>query len=571
LPNSSSASTAAAAPRPARSTPSRLAGAGWGLALLAAAALATGLLYGHTIGYGFHYDDYAFMRPHTAREVLASFRGSWDRTGIMVPFYRPLTVALHAVRFDLFGLDADAHHRVSLILFSLAASLAGLFAARATGRPVHGLVTTALFVCHPSMVYAQVAWITNQMHLASSVVALGALAWWIGAAAGRTLAWWLPLMGLGVAAFLFKEDGIILLPLLVVLHVLRRGIVDAALPMPPRAFLLGAVAVPIALVWLRAQALGELGGYGRPDAAQAWANFTLGLERVFLLLPAHRPWQPAASGFAAALLLGGAAAWRWASPGVRYLMAAGAATALAFNLPFVFVTKNEQMHMVAAGAALMWGGCAAGVLQALRTPALRVVSALVLAAGILACASVARHISKDFEPYGPIVLASDQIVRGWAAVPAEIRDYLARKAEPGAAGALPANPVRALALVAYGLHSDETSPDGVHYRWMAGPRAEFFVAREVRSLTLPLRHEAGAFGEPAAASITAGGRQLDALTFEDGRWRYSTLSLAGAPSGRGPMRRVILDIPHAWIPAERIPGSTDTRVLGLQVGVPELR
>jgi hypothetical protein len=421
------------------------------VALVAAAA--TSLLYRHTIGYGFHYDDYAFMRPHTWQEIMAAFRGSWDQTGIMVPFYRPLTVALHAARFELFGLDADTHHRVSLGLFALAATLAGVFAARVSGLVGAGLVTTALFVTHPSMVYAQVAWITNQMHLATSVVVLGAMTWWGFVAARRSVGWWLPLVALGVIAFLFKEDGIMLLPLLVVLHVLRRAIVERELPAPPRAFLLCAILIPVGLFWLRGEALGELGGYGRPTAERAWANYTLGLERVFRLLPAHRPWQSAASAFVSALALTGVLAWRSASPGTRFLIAGGAATALAFNLPFVFVTKHEQMHLVAAGAALMLGGCATAVVQGLRWRALQAAAAAVLAAGTLACAAVARHVSTDFAPYGSIVLAGDEIVRGWAAVPREIRDYLARKTEPGAAAHLPANPARALPIVVYGLHS----------------------------------------------------------------------------------------------------------------------
>ena len=43
----------------------------------------------------------------------------------MVKFYRPLTIVLHAIRFELFGLNAVAHHAMSLALFALAAGLVG--------------------------------------------------------------------------------------------------------------------------------------------------------------------------------------------------------------------------------------------------------------------------------------------------------------------------------------------------------------------------------------------------------------------------------------------------------------
>ena len=88
--------------------------------------VATWLVHRETLHYGFEYDDYYFLRPHTLAEVLAAFHGPWDLGGVMVKFYRPLTVVLHAVRFELFGLNAPAHHAVSLTLFAVAASLDGL-------------------------------------------------------------------------------------------------------------------------------------------------------------------------------------------------------------------------------------------------------------------------------------------------------------------------------------------------------------------------------------------------------------------------------------------------------------
>lgn len=101
------------------------------LAVLAAGA--TILLYSHTLDYGFNYDDYVLVRPHGRAEVRGSFHGSWDTTGVMVPFYRPLTVAFHAVRFELLGLDARRHHALSLTLFACCAALVGWLALRITG------------------------------------------------------------------------------------------------------------------------------------------------------------------------------------------------------------------------------------------------------------------------------------------------------------------------------------------------------------------------------------------------------------------------------------------------------
>jgi hypothetical protein len=153
----------------------------------ALAVAATVLLYRPTLEYGFHYDDYHFIRPYSAGELRAAFRGPWDSSGIELPFYRPLTVAFYAARFEWFGLEARAHHALSLALFSLAALLLGTFVSGVSRRRWTGTLAVLLFVAHPSMPYALAAWITNQMHLVETIVVLLALVWW----------WWVARMAGG--------------------------------------------------------------------------------------------------------------------------------------------------------------------------------------------------------------------------------------------------------------------------------------------------------------------------------------------------------------------------------------
>ena len=111
------------------------------------------------------------------------------------------------------------------------------------------------------------------------------------------------------------------------------------------------------------------------------------------------------------------------------------AIAVLFNLPFAFVTKAEQMYLVGIGAALTLTGAALGMLDlAARARAPRAstlaVTALLLG-GLASFVAVARDITRDFEPFGPVVLAHDDLVRTWGPVPPELRDYLALKREPG--------------------------------------------------------------------------------------------------------------------------------------------
>lgn len=546
--------------------------AAWAALIMVAAATATYLTHGHTLSYGFHYDDYHFVRPYQADEVRAAFHGPWDSAGIERPFYRPLTVAFYAARFEWLGIDADAHHVLSLALFAGAAAMLGGLTWRLTVRPAAGMLATLFFVSHPSMPYALVAWITNQMHLLATLIVLAALSWW-HVCRTRTLASWLPLLPAAAAAFMVKEDGIMLLPAIVAFHALRRRLLDPALQPVPRWFLAAAVLTVAALVLLRSSALQDApGAFGPLDPATAWSNFWIGLDRVARLVPADRPWQAAASAFATLLPLGALLARKRASAEARYCMAAGAAMALLFNLPFVFITKAEQMHLVTTGMVLLLTGSAVALWEAARPSVARAALAVALVTGLMAFVAVTRHISTDFAPFGPVVLSADTIVSGWASVPAELRNYLEEKRQAGAVRRVPANPAAAVPLVAFGLRPWENGPDGTRYRWMSGSRVDILVAADAGELTIPIRHEAGAFGEAAGVRIAANGRPADRLLLEDGNWRTSRLPLRreDVPRARR-MHRIVIAIDRAWVPAEIIPGSTDTRTLGLQIGEMRVR
>jgi hypothetical protein len=534
------------------------------------AASATWLVHRETLHYGFDYDDYHFLRPYTPAEVLATFHGPWDLTGIEVRFYRPLTVVLYAVRFRLFGLNATAHHAVSLTLFAVVASLTGWLAYRLTTRASAAAVAVLLVVAHPAMPYSLVAWVTNQMHLAQTLVVLSAFLWW-HAVRARALVWWLPLLVFGIAAFMVKEDGLMLLPAVLTVHAITRRVAEPGLQPAPLAFVGAAGLLVVGLLAWRSTALGELGGYGRPTYHAAWVNFTRGLTGVFRLVPADRPWQPVASWFATLLPIVALVAWPWISRGARVCLLAGGAIAFLFNLPFIFVTKAEQMYLVGVGAAITLVGASLGMLDLAARARARRASTLVASAMLLGClasfVAVARDVTRDFEPFGPIVLAHDDLVRTWGPVPPELHDYLALKREPGAAGRVSPNPLDELSHVTFGVYGRETSPDGTRYMWMNSARAEIHVRGSARSVTIPLRHPIEAFREPTRARIDADGRRADDLALATPEWRMSTLSLrpADVPSVSG-MHRIRIEIDHAWRPSEVIPHSTDERVLALQIG-----
>jgi hypothetical protein len=546
------------------------------LVVILIACAGTWSVYRETLQYGFDYDDYHTIRPYSQQEILATFHGPWDAHGeVMAPFYRPLTVAFHALRFELFGLNSTAHHAMSLALFAIGAALMAWLVFRFTNRATAAVLGMLVFISHPAMPYSAVAWITNQMHLLQTLVVFGALVWW-DAVRARGLWWWLPLLLFGAASFLIKEDGVMLLHAIIFLHALRRRVAERNLRSVPWGFVALAGLLILALMIVRFYSLRGLGGYGPTSWAAAWPRVVGSLDGVFRLVPADRPWQPLASWFATVLPFLALVAWRWISPGARLCLASGAAIAVAFALPFVFASKAEQLYLVGLGASLVLTGASMAMVElAGRMPAPRTVSAVAVAAvatGLVSFVVVTRDITRDFEPFGPIVLARDDTVRTWWSVPPELREYLARKREPGSAERMSANPIDELSQVSFGFWVREVSPTGTPYLWMTEPQVEIQVGASARQVSVPIRHEIGAFREPARAFIVANGRFVEDLRLDNADWRTVSIALRQrGVAGIARMHRIKIAIDRVWRPSDVIPGSTDTRVLGLQVGTLQVR
>jgi hypothetical protein len=534
------------------------------------AALLVLLVHGMTLRYGFDYDDYHSIRPHSVAEVKQTFSGTWDATGIEVKFFRPLTVVLYALRFHFFGLNSEAYHALSLVMFCLAAVLFGLLARAFFDSMSAGTWAIAAFVVHPAMPYSAVAWITNQMHVLQLLVVLSALLWWF-VVRRRSAAWWLPLVLFELAALMVKEDGVMLVPVILVLHWLRRATAERDLPHPPWAFIAVAAAAGAALLYYRGQVLRGLGGYGWPSMEQAWTNYTRGLG-LFRLAPGKRPWQLEISWFVTVLPIAAIACWRRCPGNVRFGLLAAIAMGASFNLPFVFVVKAQQVHLVATGAALLIAASIVALLRGCRVRALAAAVVAVSAAGLTAMAAVSRDINRDFEPFGKIILATDDIVTTWAAVAPELRAYLAQKKQPGASTWLSANPAEALDVVTFGLHAPETDEHGRRVRWMAGRTTELYVHARFRRIDIEMRHAIEVFREPVTAAIEVDGRVLDRINFSDGTWRRASLGLRSDDvRWLRRMHHVVIRIDRTWVPADVIAGSQDPRTLGLRIADPSFR
>ena len=306
------------------------------------------------------------------------------------------------------------------------------------------------------------------MHLLQILTVLTALAWWYAVRA-RRLVWWLPLLAFATAAFLIKEDGIMLLPAIVAVHEIRRWTVEP-LPRIRVGFIVLAASLLAGLMLWRTDVLGGVGGYTRPVVRQGLDQLLRTLAGVYRLVPADRPWQPLASWFATLTPLAALIAWRWASRGARFCVAAGAAIAMLFAAA-VRLHRQTRTGLPARSRLLdrahrrhprARGSCGAVATAAAR----RRDRGRPRAHRHRIDARGHPHITRDFEPFGPFVLANDDIVQTWGFVPPEIKDYLVRKREPNAASRLSANVLDEILVATFNTHGRDVTPDGVPYMWM---------------------------------------------------------------------------------------------------------
>lgn len=590
------------------------------VAAVVAAVLGIAVVYGGQLDTGLYYDDYHLVRPLRPLELRRVWFGSWDVTGIEMPFYRPVTTYLFALRFWFFGLNTAALHALSLIGHALCAVLAGWFLRREGLSIGAALFGVWLYTIHPLFPYGQVSWITNQMHLAESLLVLiGLLVW--QAVRDRPLTWWGLLLPVAAAAFFVKEDALMLLPVTVGLTIVREWIIES----PQWKRWIGLVAIvssaTVALIAFRQSRLGQLGGYGLPGPDQAQVNFWKGLDAALLLWPTRTPWQGVASAIAIiAIVIGITLGRRWISrlllsaaclfvillaaklPALSYeiqyplitwqgiasgvvisatviglgaaiagqnrralfIICAGLVIAFSFDLPFALVSKREQYHLLALGAVLLLAGCADALEAIAGRPARSAVALAVLMT--LPLALLARSQAADFRPCSASVEVEGAPAHWWA-VPVEIKTWLIQKSERCRSGEPPSR-LSDLPVVSWGLHDDEHkhTDGGDVYRWTSD-HVVFAVRRAARSIALAIRRPDATSTHPVAVHIRGGTATTNVL-LESGDWRYVTVSFApGVLATLRAGHRLDVDVSPWFVPAVLDPKGTDVRRFGVQLRI----
>ncbi len=592
----------------------------------AAILLATsGLLLVYTghIATGLYYDDYHFVRPWPWLDLRRVWFGSWDPTGIESVFYRPLTAWLFAARFWLFGINTTAMHVVSVLGHGLCALLLGWFLRREHApRPIAALGVWT-YAVYPVFPHAQVSWLTNQMHLAESMVVITALIWWQGLRAAPPLRW-LTLACLTVIAFLIKEDGAMLPSVLLALTIAHSLADGRANVRRLTAIGVGAVVLTVGLAAFRYERLQALGGYGVPSLGGGYANLLKGIEGALFLWPTRRPWQAVssciaiasivtaltlarqrsahwrlvaaslatigvlglnvatlllprpyplvtvqgvASGLAMSVLIVGlgSAVWRRDRSSI-YLLAVGTLIVLGFNAPFVLVSKREQFHLLGLGAVVAFTGGSSALLSSVR-PSWRVAAVAVLFLTSSSYGLLSRQLAGDFCPCNPSVLAADQEAHSWWIVPDEVRGWLGTKAqtctEHHEAPAL----VNTAAIV-WGTHNVQDEHNGMT-RWVSD-YSVVLLRGGTRTITVGFRRLDAAPSHPVSIEMKSSGMPAF-LTLNSADWQFVTIKLR--PTLLSWVRcgeRVDIGVNDWFVPAVLEPSSQDLRRLGAEFRIVDL-
>src|SRR3974390_1610490 len=119
----------------------------------ATAATVVACFYWRTLGWGFDYGDYHFVHTYSLHEVVTSWTGNWDPSGIEPRFWRPLAVTFNAARVWLLGVDPWRLRLLGLVMFVCAGLIIAALVYSLGYSLYAAMVGLLLFLLNPVLPY----------------------------------------------------------------------------------------------------------------------------------------------------------------------------------------------------------------------------------------------------------------------------------------------------------------------------------------------------------------------------------------------------------------------------------
>lgn len=329
------------------------------------AIIAVGLTYFDAARLGFFWDDYLILRPRHWSELLRVWHGSWDATGYSEPFYRPLAVWTDTAAFAAFGFNEPWLRLTALAELAAGALLIGEFVRRETASTAAGSYAALLYAIHPAVSQSAGPWWFEQNHRLSIICAGLALLAWQSRRAQLSWRHWWPVHAAILAGSWFKEDVVVLAPVLLLFQWWRaRTLRDE--PAPTLRFASHVAAGWAVWFLIRWSLLGSVIGRPIGGPTDEWTDRLhhagRGLWLTFLRVRAMQgevaPVHQVATVAMAIALIATVWIWRLASARARTLLGYGVIAGLICNVPVAFASFPTRYHLIALGAVLLLAGLA---------------------------------------------------------------------------------------------------------------------------------------------------------------------------------------------------------------------
>jgi O-antigen ligase len=505
--------------------------------------------------------------PWTLRNLTSSYFIYADHMGVIEGAKLLEGLALVAATIELFGrrpalaTELPVALGTSAVLAALTSALLwfGIGPDRVLAQ--HALIGYR-FSAHVSDVNAAGSYFALVLCLAlgMSVRERGAWrAWWLGGAAACAFGLWL------CASRSAQGAAAVVIPAAVVWVATSRWQTST------RAALVGAVlAIVLVAGGLRARQLERDPTYTGSGLRSEFVAASLGALRVHPLFGVG----VGQYYWASPLFLTPRLAWTYGSENAHnnFLQIAVETGAIGFVLFALWMTGGLQRAFAAlARTPRDWRllGALAGIVALLGTclvghPLLvsDVASAFWMQLGLVAALGSSSWLNRHADQHSAFLAASRTRAAFWR--PAAVVGALLLLFAPSVALRGGLAPVESETVS--GFYGWETGADGVRFRW-AREYASLFVPANVRRVEIPVRAPmAGPLKEPVSIEITSGGATV-ARTYVTDRWSTVTVDVLRPPLPLG-FGRVDIRSNRLSRPMLFTPGSSDARVVGVQVGQP---
>ena len=486
--------------------------------LLAVAAAAVAGLYGRAWRFDLQCDDFVYIRPWSSAEVQGVWHGTWDPNHVDATFFRPLASWFLAGTFEAFGVHAVPHLLLSLALLTAVVAALAVFVARESGSTGLGALAAVIYALHPNTPWSTGVWVMNDFHKLAALAVLTALLVWQRVRA-RPLATWWPILLLATAAFLVKEDNLMLMPALLSAQWLRARMLGDVAPPARGLWVAGALACAGLWTW-RWWSLGQLGGFVWPHSIAMAARNVIRGPYYALTGQADE-----SAGFSLlALIAGGLALTAMAFaitrlPRARQWLAVFGITMMAwYAAPLALISSPTRYYVITLAATLVLVSAVSGLWTLARTVPRRVVVAVGVAALMMA-AGVRQQAALDrFAPCGPLPLACPSwMLEKIATLPPESRAHVTNMAAACDVG--DRRRFDDLGVLTWGLVGAETVDTTTSTRTRrAGAHIVTLLRADATTATVTFRHPDASASAPVDVSISANGPEAMRLRLTSAEW-----------------------------------------------------